>query len=136
MPVAVTTGSNDPLVPPDSTLRLLAALKTQGTPALSIHQPNGDMRQTMPIRLLHSSLCLLSSMRKNASAAPVLRALDKETTIVCLGDSVTGVYYHTGGHRAYPEMLELAFRQIQPDAPMRVINAGISGQTTTDGLAR
>ena len=41
MPVAATTGGNDTLVPPDSTLRLLAALKTQGTPVLSIHQPNG-----------------------------------------------------------------------------------------------
>jgi hypothetical protein len=28
--------------------------------------------------------------------------------IVCLGDSVTGIYYHTGGRRAYPEMLGLA----------------------------
>ena len=74
--------------------------------------------------------------KKAAYAPPVLSAFDKETTIVCLGDSVTGVYYHTGGHRAYPEMLELALRRIHPDAPIRVINAGISGHTTTDGLAR
>ncbi len=137
MPVAVTTGSNDPLVPPDSTLRLLAALKTQGTPALSIHQPNGghETNYADTVAAFQFVFAQLDA-KKNASAAPVLRALDKETTIVCLGDSVTGVYYHTGGHRAYPEMLELAFRQIQPDAPMRVINAGISGHTTTDGLAR
>jgi len=56
--------------------------------------------------------------------------------IVCLGDSVTGVYYHTGGRRAYPEMLELAIQQAQPHAKVQVFNAGISGQTTTEGLAR
>ena len=57
-------------------------------------------------------------------------------TIVCLGDSVTGVYYHTGGRRAYPEMLELAIRTALPQAEVKVINAGISGHSTTEGLAR
>jgi lysophospholipase L1-like esterase len=57
-------------------------------------------------------------------------------TIVCLGDSVTGVYYHTGGRRAYPEMLELAIRKALPQAQVKVINAGISGHATTQGLAR
>jgi lysophospholipase L1-like esterase len=57
-------------------------------------------------------------------------------TIACLGDSVTGVYYHTGGRRAYPEMLELAIRTALPQAQVKVINAGISGHTTTEGLAR
>ena len=57
-------------------------------------------------------------------------------TIVCLGDSVTGVYYHTGGRRAYPEMLEVAIRKAMPQAQVRVINAGISGHSTTEGLAR
>ena len=57
-------------------------------------------------------------------------------TIVCLGDSVTGVYYHTGGRRAYPEMLELAIRKALPQAQVKVINAGISGHSTTEGLAR
>lgn len=57
-------------------------------------------------------------------------------TIVCLGDSVTGVYYHTGGRRAYPEMLELAIRKAIPRAQVKVINAGISGHSTTEALAR
>jgi lysophospholipase L1-like esterase len=56
--------------------------------------------------------------------------------IVCMGDSVTGVYYHTGGRRAYPEMLEVAIRKAVPKANVTVINAGISGNTTADGLAR
>ena len=62
---------------------------------------------------------------------------DKQpVTVVCLGDSVTGVYYHTGGRRAYPEMLELALKQAYPDSPVKVINAGISGNSTVDALAR
>ncbi|MCY2966902.1 MAG: GDSL-type esterase/lipase family protein, partial [Planctomycetota bacterium] len=58
------------------------------------------------------------------------------TTVVCLGDSVTGVYYHTGGVRAYPEMLELALKHTFPTGKLRVVNAGISGNTTIDGLGR
>lgn len=56
--------------------------------------------------------------------------------IVCLGDSVTGIYYHTGGRRAYPEMLEVALRRAWPGAEVSVVNAGISGNTTVDGLRR
>lgn len=61
---------------------------------------------------------------------------DKPVTIVCLGDSVTGVYYHTGGWGAYPEMLEVALKRLHPKSTIKVINAGISGQTTENGLAR
>ena len=137
MPVATTTGGKDTLVPPDSTLRLLAALKMQGTPALSIHQPHGGHETNYDDTVAAFQFVFDQLDAKRAAyAAPVLSAFDKETTIVCLGDSVTGVYYHTGGHRAYPEMLELALRQAHPHAPIRVINAGISGHTTIDGLAR
>lgn len=62
--------------------------------------------------------------------------MERPTTIVCLGDSVTGVYYHTGGYRAYPEMLEIAIRKVLPNSRVKVINAGISGHSTTEGLAR
>ena len=41
MPIAVTTGGKDRLVPPDSVLRLLAALKEEKRPVLSIHRPDG-----------------------------------------------------------------------------------------------
>ena len=137
MPVAATTGRNDTLVPPDSTLRLLTALKTQGTPALSIHQPNGGHATNYDDTVAAYQFVFDQlDAKKVASPAPILSAYDKETTIVCLGDSVTGVYYHTGGHRAWPEMLELALRQIHPGAAIHVINAGISGHTTTDGLLR
>jgi lysophospholipase L1-like esterase len=137
MPVAATTGGHDTLVPPDSTLRLLAALKTQGSPVLSIHQPDGghetDYDDTVAaFQFVFDQL----DAQTAAHAPPVLSSFDQETTIVSLGDSVTGVYYHTGGHRAYPEMLELALRRDHPHSSIRVINAGISGHTTADGLAR
>lgn len=78
----------------------------------------------------------------SAADAPVLPefaarlASGQPVKIVCLGDSVTGVYYHTGGRRAYPEMLSLALRQAIPEARITLINAGISGNTTVDALQR
>lgn len=56
--------------------------------------------------------------------------------VVCFGDSVTGVYYHTGSRRAYTDMLGIALRRLQPEADVTTINAGISGHTTVNGLAR
>lgn len=70
------------------------------------------------------------------AAKPLLTFGEKPVTIVCLGDSVTGVYYHTGGKRAYPEMLEIAIRRAILKANVTVINAGISGHTTQNGLDR
>ena len=70
------------------------------------------------------------------AAKPLLTFGEKPVTIVCLGDSVTGVYYHTGGKRAYPEMLEIAIKLAIPQANVMVINAGISGHTTQNGLER
>ena len=66
----------------------------------------------------------------------IIKLTERPTTIVCLGDSVTGVYYHTGGYRAYPEMLEIAISKALPTSQVKVINAGISGHSTTEGLAR
>lgn len=56
--------------------------------------------------------------------------------IVCFGDSVTGLYYHTGGRRAYTDLLATAIRRVCPRANITTINAGISGNTTADGLRR
>ena len=56
--------------------------------------------------------------------------------VVCFGDSVTGVYYHTGSQRAYTAMLELALEAALPGTHVDATNAGISGHTTADGLAR
>ena len=56
--------------------------------------------------------------------------------VVCFGDSVTGVYYHTGSRRAYTAMLGLALEAAVPGCRVDAINAGISGHTTANGLAR
>jgi pimeloyl-ACP methyl ester carboxylesterase len=41
MPIAVTTGGKDTLVPPESTLRLVKALQQRRSPVLSIFHPEG-----------------------------------------------------------------------------------------------
>lgn len=57
-------------------------------------------------------------------------------TVVGFGDSITGIYYHTGGRRAWPEMLGLALQRLYPAAPVKVINAGQSGDDTAGALKR
>ena len=57
-------------------------------------------------------------------------------TIACFGDSVTGVYYHTGGRRAWCDMLGIALKRAYPRAQLEMVNAGVSGDTTFDGLKR
>lgn len=87
---------------------------------------------------------LIASLQSPAQASPsssltkTNEAIEakKPVRVVCFGDSVTGVYYHTGGRRAYTDMLGIALRRILPDADITTINAGISGNTTQDGLAR
>ena len=58
------------------------------------------------------------------------------TRIVCFGDSITGVYYHSGGRRAWCDMLGIALSKAYPAAKLEMINAGISGHTTVQALAR
>ncbi len=84
-------------------------------------------------------------LTSNFSEIPIAAALPnlskkfhkgEPVTFVCLGDSVTGVYYHTGGRRAYTDMLKLALEQGFPGVEFTAINAGVSGNTTVDALAR
>jgi len=56
--------------------------------------------------------------------------------IVCFGDSITGVYYHTGGRRAWCDMLGIALQRLYPQAKLEMFNAGISGNTSAAGLKR
>lgn len=56
--------------------------------------------------------------------------------IVGFGDSITGVYYHTGANLAWPELLGHKLRQRFPRSNIEIINAGISGHTSAQGLAR
>ena len=71
-----------------------------------------------------------------ARVTAMLSSGQEPVRIVCFGDSVTGVYYHTGGRRAWTDMLGIALGKIYPKARTEMINAGISGHTTGAGLAR
>ncbi|MBI3852077.1 MAG: hypothetical protein HY298_17605 [Verrucomicrobia bacterium] len=56
--------------------------------------------------------------------------------IVCFGDSITGIYYHSGAARAWCDMVGIGLRRHYPKAKLEMINAGISSQTSANGLAR
>ena len=84
---------------------------------------------------------LASDVTSSASPGPALRIVQLLETgepvrIVCFGDSVTGVYYHTGNRRAWGELVGIALRRLYPRAHLEMINAGVSGNTTADGLQR
>jgi lysophospholipase L1-like esterase len=80
-------------------------------------------------RLTEALAAPTQTRRKLLSGEPV--------RIVCFGDSVTGVYYHTGSRRAYTDMLGLALRRVAgEDSPVEMFNAGISGHTTNNALDR
>ncbi|MCA9024366.1 MAG: DUF2920 family protein [Planctomycetaceae bacterium] len=71
-----------------------------------------------------------------SEVASTLLSGSEPVRVVCFGDSVTGLYYHTGGRRAYTDLLGIALRRLCPRAVITTINAGISGHTTRDALAR
>jgi len=94
--------------------------------------PNADGHRRLAeamLPLLTQAVGLELKMRSRLLAGEPLR-------VVCFGDSVTGVYYHTGSRRAYADMLEIALNRVSPGGLVEVINAGISGHTTVNALAR
>jgi acyl-CoA thioesterase-1 len=68
----------------------------------------------------------------------VVRLLEsgQPVRIVCFGDSITGVYYHTGNRRAWCDLVGITLRQLYPGARLEMINAGVSGNSTVDALRR
>jgi len=94
--------------------------------------PNPRGHQELAATLLPVLRDALNPLPRTAAR---LRA-GQAVRVVCLGDSVTGVYYHTGSRRAYPDMLGIGLLQAHPAADVHIINAGVSGHTTPDGLNR
>ncbi|APZ92948.1 DUF2920 family protein [Fuerstiella marisgermanici] len=96
------------------------------------------------IALAFSCLVVLSGtpLRGQSVEAPSIEEINQRlaggrpTRIVCFGDSITGVYYHSGGQRAWNDMLGLALQKANPRANLQMINAGVSGHTTVNALAR
>ena len=74
-----------------------------------------------------------SSATAPATIEPVNNSQDKRPLVVCFGDSLTAGYGTEAG-QTYPDYLqaELDSRGYK----YRVVNAGISGNTTKDGLER
>lgn len=152
MPLAFTTGGRDTVVPPDSVLRLVQQLRTRQHPVTLIHRPEGGHDTSYADALAAFQAVTQQVFRTAAGESPaeaIAAAVPQGTAllsqlapdrrplrIVCLGDSVTGVYYHTGGVRAWPELLQSGLQRLLPEQPVVVINAGISGHTTAEGLAR
>jgi lysophospholipase L1-like esterase len=83
-------------------------------------------------------LTTVTTLAAETSIEQVRQRLEigQPTRIVCFGDSITGAYYHTGGQRAWCDMLGLALQKAYPRANIETINAGISGHTTVNALAR
>jgi lysophospholipase L1-like esterase len=80
---------------------------------------------------------ILRSLVPTPATSTLFKLRAGETVrIVCFGDSVTGLYYHTGGIRAYTDMLGLALQRAYPGAKVETINAGISGHNTVNALER
>lgn len=79
--------------------------------------------------------CVVAVPPTLAEIAASLDAGD-DVRIVCFGDSITGAYYHTGSRRAWPDWLREALMGAYPQAQLKVFNAGISGHTTVEALAR
>jgi lysophospholipase L1-like esterase/RNase H-fold protein (predicted Holliday junction resolvase) len=71
-----------------------------------------------------------------ADVTTLLKSGETMVRVVCFGDSITGVYYHSGSQRAWCDMLGLGLQKAYPNAKIKMINAGISGHTTANGLAR
>ena len=68
-----------------------------------------------------------------AAAAAVATPAADEVVILALGDSLFAGY-GLGPGQSYPAQLETALKA--RGIPARIINAGVSGDTTADGLAR
>ena len=68
-----------------------------------------------------------------AEAPPEVPVMGAERTVLALGDSLFAGYGLNRGE-SYPAKLEAALRARGINA--RIANAGVSGDTTTDGLAR
>ncbi|PQO30160.1 SGNH/GDSL hydrolase family protein [Blastopirellula marina] len=91
----------------------------------------------MALTIVASTACFGQAPATDALAKVQQRLASGEPTkIVCFGDSITGVYYHTGSKRAWCAMLGLMLQQAYPDANLQMINAGVSGHTTEHALAR
>jgi acyl-CoA thioesterase-1 len=96
------------------------------------------MGYTLRYILLVAALLGAGVEAADSTLAPVVKMLESggEVRIVCIGDSITGVYFHTGTRKAWPELLGDGLSSLYPKASIKVTNAGIGGNTTPLMLIR
>ena len=116
-----------------------AAWSDASNAGTNLHEWTTDGCHPNPIG--HQKLAELMLPVLQQAVMPELKVRRKLLTgeavrVVCFGDSVTGVYYHTGSRRAYTDMLGIALQHAAPQASIEMLNAGSSGDTTQDALAR
>ncbi len=99
---------------------------------------NSRFLQVILLNCLYISIVVSSGFAAEANFPKTMARLQSSEPlkIVCFGDSVTGVYYHTGSRRAYTDMVGIAIKKLYPESQLTMINAGISGHTTVNALAR
>jgi lysophospholipase L1-like esterase len=97
----------------------------------------------IPFRRFLFAFLLLAATTVPAADSPallrireVLASGEQPVRIVCFGDSVTGIYYHTGGRSSYPELIAAELKTRHPKTDVTAFNAGVSGHTTANGLGR
>ncbi len=73
------------------------------------------------------------SERRAADAAPVTHAADGRPVIACFGDSLTAGFGVDPG-KSYPDLVQAELDR--RGYHYRVVNLGVSGETTQDGLVR
>ncbi len=96
----------------------------------------GDRLRIGVAGLLMAGLPLSAQTPAGLKTARLLEEAREPVRIVCFGDSITGVYYHSGGRRAWPEMLKIALNRLYPKADVTVFNAGVSGDSSLGGVRR
>jgi acyl-CoA thioesterase-1 len=99
----------------------------------------GGLRQ-VTLALLAATAFFQSEANANPVSLESIRA-DLESgenpvRIVGFGDSITGIYFHTGSRRSWPELLKAALLKTYPKAKLEVYNAGVSGDTTNGAVSR
>ena len=117
-----------------------AVTESGGTATNSNIRSYDGMKAKIMIGLLLVAGFLLRSFAAEPSACPKTVKLLSEgkepVRIVCFGDSITAVHYHTGGMRAWCDMVGIGLQRLYPGAKLEMINAGISGNTSAQGLER
>ena len=90
---------------------------------------------TKPLRLLFLVVTLIASLGARASSAVAADAEDTRRTVLFYGDSLTAGYgLNDPTETAFPALIQDKLNEA--GQPYHVVNAGLSGETSSGGLRR